>query len=236
MNNQKPSYLVMQNVLDLIFSGKIEPGEKLPSAESISRQAGVSIASAREALQNLEAIGLLDIVHGRGIYVTEGGPIIEEILDARSMLECHNVEMAARKINKASLERLHGLVDDMERALSNGDFRLFSEIDHGFHVAIAKIAGNRFLFKVFENTKSLLFYQQLQVNFYPGNPEVAIKQHRKMLDALAKRDPIKAREAMAEHLKEALRVWKKAIETQSKVIADSAESDPLSTSINSTRR
>jgi GntR family transcriptional repressor for pyruvate dehydrogenase complex len=168
--------------------------------------------------------------------VTEGGPIVEEILDARKMLECHNVEMAAKKIDTAGLDQLRELVNDMDRALSDGDLRLFSEMDHGFHVAIAKVAGNRFLFKVFENTKSLLFYQQLQVNRYPGNPQVAIKQHKKILEAFAKRDAANARKAMAEHLNEALRVWKKAIETQTEEMADSAESRTSATSMNSARR
>jgi GntR family transcriptional regulator, transcriptional repressor for pyruvate dehydrogenase complex len=212
INNMKSGDLVTQHILDLMFRGTVKPGDKLPSAESISKQIGVSIISAREALKNLEAIGLVTIEHGKGIHVTEGGPILEEMLQARKMLECHNVEMAAVQIDEDGLRKLMDMARDMEKAAASGNTKLFSEIDHDFHMTIAKISGNRFLFKVFENTKNILFYQQTMVNKYPGNPEVSITQHRNILNSLAKKDGAAARKFMAQHLDEALRVLKRSIE------------------------
>jgi GntR family transcriptional repressor for pyruvate dehydrogenase complex len=198
--------------LDQIFRGKIRPGDKLPSAESMSRKTGVSIISAREGLKNLEAIGLVKILHGKGIFVTDGGPVIEEMLEARKTLECHNVEMATRKITDKDLGGLEYLIGLMDESIRIGDIRSFSEIDHEFHMMIGKVSGNRFLFKLFETTKNLLFYQQTMVNRYPGNPEVAIRHHKRIFEALKQGDAASARAAMSEHLDEALRVFKKSVE------------------------
>jgi GntR family transcriptional regulator, transcriptional repressor for pyruvate dehydrogenase complex len=208
----KPGDLVTQQILDKIFRGKTRPGDKLPSAESMSKENGVSLVSAREALKNLEAIGLVSILHGKGIFVTDGGPVIEEMLEARKMLECHNVEMAARKITDEDLAGLEYLMGLMNEAIRIGDIRAFSENDHHFHMMIGKVSGNRFLFKLFETTKNLLFYQQTMVNRYPGNPEVAFTHHKRIFEALKQKDAPAARAAMSEHLDEALRVFKKSVE------------------------
>ena len=211
INGFKNSNLVTQKIFDLIFEGKVKSGTKLPSAGAISKDNQISITSTREALQNLERIGLLQILHGKGIYVTQGGPIIEEILEARKIMECTNVKIAARKISDADLNKLESFIKAMDAAIDDGNLRSFIEADHEFHMAIAEAVGNRFLFKAFKNTKSLLLYQQSIVNRYPDNPKVAIKRHKKILKALGKRYPDSAQLAMSQHLDEAIRVWKKGI-------------------------
>lgn len=207
----KSSDLVANKIFDLIFTGKIESGDKLPSADNIAKENGVSIISVREALQNLQTIGLIRILHGKGIFATEGGPIIEEVLEARKILECQNVMSAAKEITDSELKQLEYFMKEMGECIPKGDWRSYSEYDHDFHLLIARIAGNRILFKVYENIKVLLFYQQSAVNEYPGNMEVSSKQHKKIFRALKNRDPGTARVRMAQHLDEALKVWKQAI-------------------------
>ena len=77
----KNNNLVSREILDLILEGEIKPGEKLPSAENIAKKTGVSIVTARESIKKLETIGLITILHGRGIYLTEGKPVIEDLLN-----------------------------------------------------------------------------------------------------------------------------------------------------------
>jgi len=209
INGSKNSKIVAQKIFDILFKGKVKSGAKLPSAEVISKENQISITSTREALQNLERIGLLQILHGKGIYVTQGGPIIEEMLEARKIMECINVKIAARRVRDADLNKFESFIKAMEAAIDDENLRSFIEADHAFHMAIAKAVGNRFIFKAFENTQSLLFYQQSTVNRYPGNPKVAIKQHKNIFKALVKRDPDSAQLAMCQHLDEAIRVWKK---------------------------
>lgn len=207
----KSGELVTIKIFDLLITGKIKSGDKLPSAENISKEYGVSIISTREALQSLQAIGLVRILHGKGIYATEGGTFIEEALEARKTLECHNVRAAAEKVTDSQLQQFESLIEKMDACIANRDFRAYSDYDHEFHLLIAKSAGNRILFKVYENIKVLLYYQQSAVNEYPGNMDVSSKQHKNILKAIKDQDPELARSRMAEHLDEALKVWKQAI-------------------------
>jgi len=200
--------VVAERLLDMIFRQKIEAGSKLPSAETISKVTGVSIVSTREAIKNLESIGLVEIKHGKGIFVTSGGPIVDEILEARKVMECQNAEMAASKIEDWEVESLRSLLMAMYEEIAIKDDRAFINLDHEFHLIIARAAGNRFLYRAFCNARSLLLYQQSQVNSYPGNIEVAAGQHKQIIEALAQRSPQGARLAMSIHLDEAMRVWK----------------------------
>ena len=99
----RSSDLVIRNLLDLIVRGRIRPGDKLPSTGNLAKQMGVSVVSAREAVQSLATIGLLEISHGRGIFLTEGAPVIEELLEARKVIESYNAMMAARNDDESAL-------------------------------------------------------------------------------------------------------------------------------------
>ncbi len=204
----KTGNVVAERLLDMIFRQKTEAGSKLPSAETIAKVTGVSIISAREAIKNLESIGLVEIKHGKGIFVTSGGPIVDEILEARKVMECQNAEMAASKVQDTQIEVLRSLLNAMDDEVASNNDRSFIALDHEFHLIIAQAAGNRFLYKGFCNAKSLLLYQQSQINKYPGNLEVAARQHKQIVEAIAQKSPTGARLAMSVHLDEAMRIWK----------------------------
>ena len=72
MKPTKSSDVIIKVLLDLIMKGEIRPGDKVPSAENLAKNTGTSVISAREAVQNLAGIGLVEIMHGRGIFLTEG--------------------------------------------------------------------------------------------------------------------------------------------------------------------
>ncbi|MBP7527661.1 MAG: FadR family transcriptional regulator, partial [Syntrophorhabdaceae bacterium] len=76
---RKTSDLVLNNLFDLIMKNEVKPGDKLLPAESMAKEFKISVASTREAVQSLATMGLVDIIHGRGIFLTEGRPIIEEL-------------------------------------------------------------------------------------------------------------------------------------------------------------
>lgn len=204
--------MVMKNVLDLILTGTLKPGEKLPAAAQIAKDNDVSITCAREALQQLEAMGLLEIEHGRGIFVTSGNPIHEDILNARKALEYSTIKFAAINITSDEIELLDNLLDRMDKMASNEDLISFVECDHLFHLTIAKAAKNRILSRIMENVKDIFYYQQTLINAYPGNMKNAVQHHKLILDALKKRDSDLALYWMTDHLEGAYKVWSEVIE------------------------
>ena len=63
---------VVQSILDTIKAGKIKPGEQLPSMKELCEELQVGISSVREGLRQLQSMGIIEIVQGKGTYVEEG--------------------------------------------------------------------------------------------------------------------------------------------------------------------
>ncbi len=61
-----------ERIADLIRSGTYVPGERLPAIMEMARSFGVGHPSVREALKQLEAVGIVEIKHGSGVYVRKG--------------------------------------------------------------------------------------------------------------------------------------------------------------------
>jgi len=185
----RSSDLVIKNLLALIMKGEIGPGDKLPSTEHLARQMGTSVISAREAVQNLSAIGLVEISHGRGTFMTKGAPVMEELFEARRVIESYCAMAAARLANPESMKILERLLKEMDQALKSGDIEQYSEMDYEFHLAIGKAAGNRILSKTLENIKELLRYQQSTINRLPNIIQGSSARHREIFKAIKEKDP-----------------------------------------------
>jgi DNA-binding FadR family transcriptional regulator len=203
----KSTDLVIKGVLDLVLGGRIKPGDRLPSTQEIAKLTGTSVVSAREAIKKLEAVGLITVAHGTGMFLTAGAPVIEDLLEARKAMESSTAALAATRVDSLGLLSLSKLVEQLER-YKGRDLNLLSDIDAQFHLAIAKIAGNRFLFKALENISTLLRYQQHSVAKVPPIMETAVSQHAEILDAIRQKDPEAARNAMLKHLTDVIRLWK----------------------------
>ncbi len=203
--------IVIKHLLEEIGRGKIEPGDKLQSAESTAKLCGTSVLSAREAMQSLANIGIIEIIHGRGVFLTNGAPVIEELLEARRVLESHNAMMAARNISPEELQTLETLIQGMAENLKAGDTEAFSEKDFEFHYSIGKAAGNRILFKTLNNIRNLLYYQLFTINRLPKIIERSMQRHREIFEAIRQRDPETARSRMWNHITETIESWKKDV-------------------------
>jgi GntR family transcriptional repressor for pyruvate dehydrogenase complex len=211
MKTIRSSDVVIKFLLDLIMKGEVRPGDKLPSTENLAKKIGTSVISAREAVQNLSAVGLVEISHGRGIFMTEGAPVIEELLQARKIIESHNAMMAAAKIDPGGLKNIEDLLAEMDKDIERGDIDSFSEMDYEFHLSIGKAAGNRILLKVLENIKDLLRYQQSTINSLPNIIRNSSVRHREILDAIRTGDPNLAAQIMTKHITEVIESWKKHV-------------------------
>ncbi len=198
-------------LLDLIMKGEVKPGDKLPSTENLAKEIGTSVLSAREAVQSLSAVGLVEISHGRGIFMTEGAPVIEELLEARKIIESRNAMMAAQNIDSGCLGKIEDLLTEMDGDIERGDIDSFSEMDYEFHLSIGKAAGNRILLKVLENIKDLLRYQQSTINSLPNIIRSSSVRHREIFEAIQTGNPNLASQIMTKHITEVIEAWKKHV-------------------------
>jgi GntR family transcriptional regulator, transcriptional repressor for pyruvate dehydrogenase complex len=207
----KASDAVVKYLIEGIVNGSLKPGDKLPSAESQAKLCGTSVLSTREAVQSLATIGIIEISHGRGMFVTGGLPVIEDLLEARRVLESHNAMMAAKTLNALDLQALEALLKGMDADLKAGDIEAFSEKDIEFHYSLGKASGNRILFKTLINIRNLLHYQMFTINRLPNVIERSSKRHWEIFKAIRNRDPELAGALMSKHITEVIKRWQQDI-------------------------
>jgi DNA-binding FadR family transcriptional regulator len=193
------------------MKGEIKPSDKLPSIENIAKMMGTSAISAREGVKSLAAIGLVSISQGKGVFMTEGAPVIEELFEARKVIESHNAMMAALNIESAGLAHLEHLLREMNKDMLKGDIDSYSELDCEFHFSIGKTAGNRILFKTLENIEGLIRYQQSTINRLPNIIQNSSTWHQAIFDAIKKKDADSAMSMMSQHIAEVIELWKSNI-------------------------
>jgi GntR family transcriptional repressor for pyruvate dehydrogenase complex len=132
LKTKRLSETIEESIKDLILSGKITVGSKLPTEPEMSRQFGVSMVTIREALRGLEILGIIQKKRGKGggIFVTQTGKEAvdgvlqnyfslseyssEDIGVARSIIEPNAAAIAARKINAAEINILENIVNKCE--------------------------------------------------------------------------------------------------------------------------
>ena len=152
----------------MIIDEGLKPGVKLESGRDLGQRFGVSRTVIRDALAALQQRGLIEQRPGVGVFVCDGSGSavatlfgqmlrldaisLQELVDARLLIEVHNAEQAARHATEDDIARLNQLVEAMETA-RNG--RRFIEADVEFHVALAAAAGNR----VLSELRSYRYYQ-----------------------------------------------------------------------------
>jgi len=202
----------------MIDDGKFEAGAKLPSERELVEQFSISRSVLREALRVLEAQGLVAIQQGKGVYVQKPGlqtvlqPVqrllkdgsitLQDIMQARYLLEPEIAKIASLKIQEHQIEKLEQYYQDMTKYLEYPEKYL--EADRNFHNELVACTGNPVLIIMMWPVITMftgfieLLYQ------VPGTPQKVFKAHEAILKAVRTHDPAAAEAAMRAHLQEAL--------------------------------
>jgi GntR family transcriptional regulator, transcriptional repressor for pyruvate dehydrogenase complex len=203
-------------IRELIVSGQLQPGAKLPPEKELCAQLGMSRSSMREAVKALEVARVLAVRHGDGTYVTSLEPrlllegigfavdllrddTVLEVLEVRRMLEPEATALAALRIDDTTLDTLHGHLDDMREA--GHDAEALVAADAAFHQCVISACGNQTLVSVLNG----LSRRTLRARVWRGIVQdeairVTVEQHAAIYEALAARDPQLARAAALLHV------------------------------------
>jgi GntR family transcriptional regulator, transcriptional repressor for pyruvate dehydrogenase complex len=207
---------------DLIVSGKVSAGDRLPSETRMGKMLGVSRTVVREAVRLLSARGLVDVRTGSGIYVRElnsgmvRDPIdlllrskairVEEIIEVRELIETHVAGLAAERATPDDIQALEETIAQLhDPALSPQEY---ATIDASFHARLAGAAGNP-LFVVLAQSITAAMIDPIRFVFERSKNarEEAIREHGHILDRVKAKDAEGARRAMAESLATAPMNW-----------------------------
>ena len=157
---------IIDSILKMISDGDLEPGDKLPSQRTLAGLMDVSMASLREALCALQAMGVLEMRHGAGTYISNntinpgeklielslllGGLDVKMFFDARMVIEPGLASLAAENATDCQIDSLFEILDEQQKAFDSGDENFLHNLDLAFHQRIADMANNNFLFQIYD--------------------------------------------------------------------------------------
>jgi DNA-binding FadR family transcriptional regulator len=212
---------VQERLLALIRSGELAPGDPLPSERELMQAFEVGRPAVREAMQSLQAMGLVEIRHGDRARVAEPslGRMVdqmsetmrhllthspasfEHLKEARATFEIEMARIAARRRSDSDLTRLVRVVESQET--ERAEPLRFLELDGQFHREIAAISGNPIFTALSEAMFNWLANFHVALVRVPGREQLTLDEHRLIIAAIEARDPDGAAKAMLDHLSRA---------------------------------
>lgn len=219
---------IRERLLRRIRQGEFAPGDPLPSERELMQAYAVGRPAIREAMQDLQRLGLLEIRHGRrarvaspslGRVVDEIGETMRHVLasssanlehfkEARFIFEMEMVRIAALRRSASDVARLRALLEAQREASS--DLERFVARDGQFHREIAAIGGNPIFPALMEAMFTWLAASYRGAVSVPGLEKLTLQEHAAILEGIASGNPETAAKHMADHLNRANDLYRTA--------------------------
>jgi GntR family transcriptional repressor for pyruvate dehydrogenase complex len=212
---------IMDQIERLILEGKVRPGQKLPSERSLAEEFDVSRPTVREAIQKLEARGLIQRRHGGGTFVAEhvGSTFIDpmmamiqrssdgtfDILELRFALESVAAWLAADRATERARGNVQRRYHELQATVRSHDLHREAKADAEFHLAIAEASQNGIILHIMRSIFVLLeesiVKNLAELNLDRVRKQDLALQHEAIYRAIViDRDPAAARRAVRQHM------------------------------------
>lgn len=220
-----PAYQQVAEAIEReILAGNLIPGERLGTEADLVRQFGVNRSTVREGIRLLEQSGLIRRDQSRRLYVSLPRynrlatrvsralvlhqVTFRELWEAAKTLEIATVEAAAER---ASAKDIAELEDNYARMAAAEDSQTIAELDHDFHVLIARISRNRVL-QLAREPAGLLFTPTFKIilDQVDAAGRRNLEAHREIIEACRRHDVDAARLWMERHVLDWRRGFEKA--------------------------
>lgn len=178
---------VFKKLKQAILHGTLKPGVRLRQ-EELSRIYGVSRAPVRDAIRRLAGEGLVTI-SGENAQVSAVS--LDEFLETyriREVLEVMAARLSLPEVSNETLIHLGRILDEMERVAKDGDLTHWLELNRKFHLDSYSSCNSPILLKIISNLWDSTDYCRKRYVTLTGNLEHANRDHRAILDALAKKN------------------------------------------------
>jgi GntR family transcriptional repressor for pyruvate dehydrogenase complex len=221
---------IVEQIMGLIETGDLQPGQRLPSERELCVRFGAGRSSLREALRCLSIVGVLDARVGEGTSVAKDGErFLGRILQWRLITEQHDLENlvqvriglegisvagVAAHSSDEDLQTLDNFIDKMTAVVD--DPRRFLVLDHDFHLYMARVCGNSLVYDLLSMMRAQLSKGLTRVLMPPNGTAAALREHKKIVQKIRERDPAGATEAVYSHLQASLVRYRKARKAKDK--------------------
>ncbi|MBD0419013.1 GntR family transcriptional regulator [Streptomyces sp. TRM S81-3] len=197
---EQAKQLALGQLRQAILRGEMAPAQRLVENE-LAEQFGVTRASIRAALIDLESQGLVERIRNRGSRVRV--VTVEEavaITECRLVLEGLCAAKAAVAVSDEQLAELKELGAAMRKAVAGGEPLTYSDLNHELHARIREFSGQRTAVELLERLNAQLVRHRFQLALRPGRPQQSLNEHLAMIEAIEARDPQAAEAAVCAHL------------------------------------
>ena len=198
--NKRPLYSheIRDAIKQAILNEELKPGDRVVETRW-AKNFGVSQSPVREAIRELESMGLIENRPFQGAFVRIlDKQTIQDAYKVRSALEIVGIQTASAMITEQQLEELAGILAEMEKAGKAKQFDLFVEKDSLFHEKIIEVAQNPLLTHLWQQCK-IREYTRVSSCISSFSLEKLAKRHNMMFKALKKRDADLGTTAVKEH-------------------------------------
>ncbi len=213
---------IIIEIKNLIDSGQITPGSRLPSEREFAGMLGVSRPSLREALKALSVLGIIINKQGEGNFLSKNNdpwPIeplslffslkkgaLIDIIEARKGLEMHAAALASERRTMEDINTIKAILKNMHESLN--DYDAFLHHDMNFHLSIGMATKNEIIIDLMEKIQKISFNTRDTLWKTADHIEINIKsdlaKHEKLLEFIVSGDAQNASKCIAQHLDELL--------------------------------
>jgi GntR family transcriptional repressor for pyruvate dehydrogenase complex len=211
--------MVVRQIQKEIESGRLKPGQKLPSQSAMAKMFGVGMSSIREAVNTLEVMGILEVTHGSGTFVKEDlppdrrglGRLEQELVGAspfelfelRELIECHVTRLAAQRVSDTGIQSIRDALAELADSIAGR--QQFLEADMAFHMAICRAARQTAAGVIIRLLYDLV-HQQFSLAHTTQTVEYrsrALETAKEVVDHIERGDEVGAMRCMRSHLDQA---------------------------------
>ncbi len=211
---------VTHAIESIIVENNLVPGDKLPSQSELSEQLQVGTRSIREAIRSLESRGMVETVHGKGVFVKENNldyfmetlmgsfvfhfpdhkDLLIDLTKTRRIIESQAIYEVADNPPAGFLSLFSRIIEELDDKAERRDIDSYNRLDLELHRSIIDATGNRILISLYKYLTDLLARSFDKTGYVRGSLETSIGDHRAMLAAISSRNGQEAKDIMEKHI------------------------------------
>ncbi len=211
---------VISTLEEIIDKDNLTAGDRLPSESELAEMMEVGTRSIREAYATLRTMGIVEVQHGKGIFLAENSmdhfleslatsikftfsdtrSLLLELTDVRLLIETGIIHDFALERTEEDVENLRKITADMQTFNAEKDLINFNLKDLEFHAYLVQSFPNRIIKSLYIHLQRLLRQSIQLTQYYGGEESLCLDQHQEMLELIAAGDGDGARRVLSEHL------------------------------------
>ncbi|MGQ9616884.1 MAG: FadR/GntR family transcriptional regulator [Spirochaetota bacterium] len=217
-NQKRLSHEVETQIKALIRDEKLRPGDKLPNEMELATLFGVSRPTVREAVKSLVSQNIIEIVRGKGTFVSQNpgvssdplgldfvldGNLHLSLIEVRLIIEPAVARLAAERGSSEDIERIGQFIHEMEDTVGRHEVGMGTELK--FHRSIAEATKNPVIMRIIPVILDAIIKTYRDAPRTSEEHKQALEEHMEIYKGIKQKDPEKAFQAMTHHLENSYR-------------------------------